>query len=317
VTARLIDAASGAYCWAGRHDARFSKNLSLHRDVARAIVAPLTGIVERLEAERTSRKAPHTLGAHDYYLRAVSTFAIFRSSFAADDLSAVQRLLAQSIALDPDHARAHALLADTFLISYQLPYNNHYIQAGALDLAHQSVDRALRLDDHLPLAHAMAGRVYGFKRLYGESLEAFRISQEINPQTADWRHATALIMAGEHARSVQVARTHMRNDPFHSAQAPMWLGVAHFMQGQYADALPCLRAATLRAPNSRGAHTWLAAALAQLGDRDAARREIHASLSIDPTFSLDQQRQLAAVCKNDADIDHHLDALLKAGLPEK
>jgi TolB-like protein/Tfp pilus assembly protein PilF len=317
VTARLVDEASGAYRWAGRYETRLNQNFSLQREIARAIIAPLTGIVERLEAEKTSLKAPETWHAHDYYLRAVATFSIFWSSFEAGDLSVVQRLLAQSIALDPKHARAHALLADTYLISYQLPYNNHYIQPGALDLAHQSVGRALQFDGHLPLAHAMAGRVYGFKRLYGESLDAFGRAQELNPQSADWRHATALIMAGQHARAVQVARTHIRNDPSHSAQTPMWLGVAHFMQGQYADAIPCLRTATLRAPNSRGAHTWLAAALAQLGDRDAARREINASLSIDPTFSLDHQKQLAAVCKNDSDIDHHLDALHKAGLPDK
>ena len=316
VIARLLDVASGAYRWTGRYDRELNKSFALQEELARAIVAALTEIVGRLEAERTLLKPPETWQAYDYYARAVGAFAVFWSSFESTDLSVVQRLLAQSIALDPNRASAHALLADTYLVAYQLPFDNHYIQPRALDLAHGSVCRALQLDSHLPFAHAMAGRVYGFKRQYEESIDAFERARELSPHSADWRHATALIMARQHAQAVEVAQTYIRNHPVYSPQAAMWLGVAHFMQGQYADALSCLRAAVLRAPNSRAAHTWSAANFAQIGDLDAARREVEASVIIDPTFSIDHQRQLAAVCKDEKDIAHHLDALRRAGLPD-
>jgi hypothetical protein len=59
----------------------------------------------------------------------------------------------------------------------------------------------------------------------------------------------------------------------------------------------------------------LAATYAQLGQIGAARRQVDAALCIEPTFTFEHQARLAAVCRYDRDIAHHLEALRKAGLP--
>ena len=87
------------------------------------------------------------------------------------------------------------------------------------------------------------------------------------------------------------------------------------MLRRYRDALPFLREYVLRVPNSRGAHLWSAANYAQWGRLKEARSEIAAALSIDPKFTVVSQAQ-QAICKHRRDLDHLLDGLRKAGLPE-
>ena len=153
-------------------------------------------------------------------------------------------------------------------------------------------------------------------RQYKELIAEFEKAGKLNPNSANWRLVMALIMMGQHARAVEVGQRYIRDDPFHPPIAFMWLGVAYFMLRRYSDALPYLRVAVQRAPNLRGARVHLAANFAQLSQIDAARGEVDAALRIEPTFTIEHHRRLAAVCRCDSDIAHHLDALRRAGLPD-
>ena len=66
--------------------------------------------------------------------------------------------------MESTYARAHALLAETYLIAYQFPFDAYYLNPNALDMAQGSVAQALQFDPQSPFAHAMAGRVL---RLHG------------------------------------------------------------------------------------------------------------------------------------------------------
>ena len=68
-------------------------------------------------------------------------------------------------------------------------------------------------------------------------------------------------------------------------------------------------------PNHYSPHLLLAAAYAQMGRMDNARRHTQEALRNDPTISLQAFAKRSAF-KNKADLDHYLDGLRKAGLPE-
>jgi adenylate cyclase len=62
-------------------------------------------------------------------------------------------------------------------------------------------------------------------------------------------------------------------------------------------------------------HLWLAAAYAQLGQLEQARKEAAEVLRINPGFTIEGWKRLA-VFKDPKDLDHNIDGLRKAGLPE-
>ena len=70
-----------------------------------------------------------------------------------------------------------------------------------------------------------------------------------------------------------------------------------------------------RDSNARGLRLWLAATYAQLRRIDDARRHAKELLRLWPNFSL--QRLAFLPYKNKRDLDHWIDGLRKAGLPEK
>jgi len=73
----------------------------------------------------------------------------------------------------------------------------------------------------------------------------------------------------------------------------------------------------LRVPNMRQGHVFLAANLAQLGQLDEAHAEAAEILRIDPKYTIDGTQRQLALFKRSEDVEHFLDGLREAGLPEK
>jgi hypothetical protein len=83
----------------------------------------------------------------------------FNSSFGVVDLYEVRRLLERSISLDPNYARAYAMLSATHMAAWVHPLDEDYFSAAALERAHRLAQKAVQLDPNLPLAHAQLGIV--------------------------------------------------------------------------------------------------------------------------------------------------------------
>jgi tetratricopeptide (TPR) repeat protein len=91
----------------------------------------------------------------------------------------------------------------------------------------------------------------------------------------------ALVIAGEYARAIDATQAHMRADPFYPARTVLWLGIAYYMLKRHSEALPDLREAVSRAPNTLGCHLWSAGNFAQLKRLEEAQREVGTVLQID------------------------------------
>src|SRR5262249_39914597 len=69
ITAQLIDAMTGAHCWAERYDRELHDTFAVQDEMARTIVALLAAHVSRAEIERALLKPPAAWEAYEYYLR--------------------------------------------------------------------------------------------------------------------------------------------------------------------------------------------------------------------------------------------------------
>ena len=317
ISAQLIDALTGAHRWGERYDRELKDVFAVQDEVSRTIVAILVAHVNKAEAERTLLKPPAIWQAYDFFMRALAIFTAMRSSFNVADLYEARRLLEQSIALDPLYARAYATLSITHLVAWAYPLDEDCLSAAALERAHSLARKAVQLDPNLPIAHANLGHVLTFRGQHEQSIPAFEKAIALNANFTDWRFGLTLQRAGEPARATQVIAAYMRYDPFYLPVAAGHLGLARYMLKEYSEALPPLRECTSRAPDMSLGHVWLAANLAQLGQLDEARAEAAEVLRLDPKYTIDGTQRRLALFKRPEDVEHFLDGLRKAGLPER
>ena len=316
ISAQLVDAVSGAHRWAERYDRQLEDAFALQDEVARAIAPILAAHVNKAEIERALNKPPVAWQAYDYYLRATHIQASYFSSFRAADLYEIRRLLEQSLALDPDYARACTMLSWTHFSAWIAALDGDHLNPAAFNRAYQQARKAVQLDPNLPEAQAMLGHVLGRRGEHDAAIAAFERALALNPNFTDWRFPLNLVCAGEPERAIAAMKRHMRLDPFYAPLAPMWLGAAQYMLKAYAQAVPPLQECVSRAPDVRGGHLWLAATYAQLGRLDEARAEAAEVLRIEPTWSNEGVGARIYDFRRIEDARHFLDGLRKAGLPD-
>jgi adenylate cyclase len=315
ITAQLIDAMTGANRWAERYDRELHDVFAVQDEVARAIVAILAALVNRAEIDRALLKPPAVWEAYEYYLRGAEAYSLHSTRRTPASLYGARRLLEQSLAIDPDYARACAMLSETYVYGYVEPLDRDYVNPAALDRALELAEAAVNLDARLPQAHAQLGHVLVFKRRHDAAIAAFERAFALNPNFIDNRFAFALSCAGEHTRAIEVLEANIRLDPFQPVIFSLGaMGMANYMLKRY-DAVRLLRECASRLPNLQACHVFLASAYAQSGQLEEASAAAAEVLRINPNFTIERWRCLA-VYKNPEDAEHRIDGLRKAGLPE-
>jgi adenylate cyclase len=315
ITAQLIDAMTGANRWAERYDRELHDVFAVQDEVARAIVAILAAVVNRAEIDRALLKPPAAWEAYEYYLRGAEAYSLHSTRRTTASLYDARRLLKQSLAIDPNYARACAMLSETYVYAYVEPLDCDYLNPAALDRALDLAETAVNLDAHLPQAHAQLGHTLIFKRRHDAAIAEFERAFALNPNFIDNRFAFALSCAGEHARAIEVLEANIRLDPFQPVIFSLGaMGMANYMLKRY-DTVRLLRECASRLPNLQACHVFLASAYAQSGQLEEASVEAAEVLRINPSFSIEKWKRLA-VYKNPKDAEHRIDGLRKAGLPE-
>jgi len=315
ISSQLIDATTGAHRWAERYDHKLEDTFAVQDEVARTIVRVLAVHVNKAETERALAKPPAAWQAYDHYLRAAHTFIRFHSSFDKEDLLQVRRSLDRALAIDPNYARAHALLSKSYIELCLHRWDDAGPWQAAIDGAYQSAREAVRLAPDLSGAHVALGWALNFMRQHEAAIAEFERATELNPNLTDHHFAFVLLVTGEPARAIQTLEAQMRLDPFYLPRVPSLLGFAYYLHGRYAEALAHLQTAAPRAPDHGHCRRYLAATYAQLGQLDKAREETAEALRIDPWFTIDQAI-FAKICKRPEDGEHFNDGLRKAGFPE-
>lgn len=316
ITGQLIETETGVHLWAGTFDRQRRDVVVLQGEIARTIVGHVVAHISRSEVERSLAKPSSDWQAYEYYLHAATAWTAFRWTYDRAHFDKARTFLQASINRDPFYARAHALLADTYMTAWQLPIDSDYLNPLGLHQACRLANRALQLNPALPMARVQAAFASGFLRQFDPVNEELEAILSFNPNYTDWRLAQAYVMMGNFSKAVVAGLAYESADPFHEPVVNLWLGAAYYMQERYDEALPFFQKLVARTPNSRAAHIWSAANYAQLGLRDMAKREVAETVRIDPRLTVGVARRLADVCKNRRDSEHYVEGLRIAGLPK-
>ncbi|WP_158088782.1 tetratricopeptide repeat protein [Thermoactinospora rubra] len=190
-----------------------------------------------------------------------------------------ERELRGALALDPQHARAHALLAIALAEQRMLP--------EAVDEAREAVRLA---PDHW-FSHYAAGRVYHRAHRPGDALAAARAALALVPEHApSWELlARVHIQAGQWPQAADAARRGLAVDPERATLAGL-LALALTALGDAAQARAAAARAVRLDPESALAHLAYGRAALAFGDPGEAARAFREVLRLDP--GIDQARDL-------------------------
>jgi TolB-like protein/DNA-binding winged helix-turn-helix (wHTH) protein/Tfp pilus assembly protein PilF len=319
ITAQLIDATTAEQIWGESYDRAVTNIFAVQDDVTQNIVTTLVAHVDRSELARISRKPTTSLAAYDLYLRGKALITMRHGDSRGDMVAEARRLFEQALAADPSYAPAVQGLAYTYAAAFLEPMRDGRLAAELRQ--HATIDRALvlaqhavELDPYLAEAHATLAWVLHWQYRRDEARAEFGRALELNPNLADGRFAHLLVHGGLASEAVAYMRRMMRQDPFPPPIYLSYLGNAYYMTGQYDAAYDTLRSGVERMPDYRALSVWLAAAAAQSGRDEEARKAARRVLSTAPNFTISGWLRHIGFDRQ-ADADRLADGLRKAGFP--
>ena len=107
LSTRLIEASTGAALWADKFDGNLDDVFAMQDAVAASVVGSIEPRLLDAEIARVERKSSSNWTAYDHYLRGVS----LTDQFTPASIDAAAKEFRAALAIDPDFALAHAMLA--------------------------------------------------------------------------------------------------------------------------------------------------------------------------------------------------------------
>jgi tetratricopeptide (TPR) repeat protein len=226
-----------------------------------------------------------------------------------------RRTAEEAIALDPEYAPPYHVLSVTHFMD--VIFRTTKSPKQSMTRAVELIQKAIALDDSYALAHGWLGFLYAFLRKYEESIMEAQKGVALDPNGAHgylYLNMT-LRFAGRFEEAVQAIEKAIRLNPFPpNTYFRMACGTYIFV-GRYEEAIAAGKKAVTVAPNDYQAHMLLAAAYSLAGRQEEARIVAEEVLRLNPKFSVAFWGKTLPF-KNQADREHYIGALRKAGLPE-
>jgi len=316
INAQLIDAINGHHLWADKYDRDLKDLFALQDEITMKVITELQVKMTKGEYARVLVKGTKNIEAYLKYLNGVQV--LFR--LTKEDIIKSRKMFKEIIALDPNYPSPHLMLGW-----------NYFVDAVWLgskspneDLAHaeDGARKALALDDSLGLPHGLLAEIYAVKKQWDKALAEAQLAVSKDPNTLTMRcQAETLKRVGRHGESVAWWEKVLRLNPYPPTFFLSESGHAYFLAGRYEDALAQHKRVLERAKKGEWnlvlAHENLAYAYAMLGQDEKARYHVAELLKIDPKYSCKWVALYwGKVFKNQADVDHFVNALRKAGLPD-
>ena len=317
VTAQLINSETGHHVWAERYDRELADIFDLQDEITRRIVVTLMPELERAEREKAVAKPPGNLDAWDCYLHGVAHL----NELTADAIPRAREMFQRAIALDPNYAKAYALLAMTYHREMWLDLADD--MEDAAERMMQAARAAVRLDDGDSLSHSVIAFAYVWQRKYDLAVREAQRALQLNPIDVNVNYAAGVTLsyAGRPAEAIPLMENAIRLSP-NDPRAPLYhqgLASAHFSVHRFEEACEWAMKALLEDSSMVAnamrtpANLVYLSSLGHLGRLDEARAFLDRT---DP-----EQLRIDAISqwvrkKMDSDTDALLlDGLRKAGLP--
>ncbi|HKC23304.1 MAG TPA: hypothetical protein VKF32_01110 [Thermoanaerobaculia bacterium] len=317
LSVQLVDAMSGAHLWAENYERAFSPEAAfeLQDDLVPRIVSTVAdqnGVLTRSMSEALRSKSEDALTPHEAALRAFSYF----ERVTPEEHAVVRRILERAVSEAPDHAGCWSMLSLMYSVEFADDFNP---EPNSLDRALAAAQRAVNLAATHALGHYALAFVYCLRKETASFRAAAERALALNPMDGSVMGLLGVLLStsGDMDRGCRMAEAAMQLNPNYPGLFRWAAFTKAYSQGQYAEALEI--AIRIDMPNYFYAYAARAAALGQLGRREAAEKELRELLALRPDYATAARREYSKWYDAEL-VERMLEGLRKAGLevpPEK
>ena len=184
ITAQLIDGMTNEHIWAERYDRDLNDIFALQDEISETIVKTLKLKLLPEEKKAIEQRGTNSLDAYNIYLMARQIYVSRNAAIRGSD--AIIRLCLGAIKIDPNYARAWALMALAQAIRAAT-------SSGSTDDGLAAAERALALDGSLAEAHAAVGRALMNRANYDGAREALEAALRLDPESLEGNMNSGLL----------------------------------------------------------------------------------------------------------------------------
>jgi TolB-like protein/class 3 adenylate cyclase/Tfp pilus assembly protein PilF len=309
ITAQLVDAKTGNHLWADRYDRELKDIFALQDEITLKIIAALQVKLTEGEQALITAWGTDNFEAYAKFLQGME----YARRFNAEGNLLARKMAEEVIALDPGYPQGYRLLGGTHMMDVWFGLSKS--PGKSLAEAVRLYQKAIAIYPSAADTRGLLGIVYTMMRQHEKGITELEKAIALNPNVAD-NHAFfgfVLHLNGRHKEALVEIKKAMRLNPFPRSFYFMYLGNAYMYEGMYGESITAYKKALRVQPNNLFPHLRLAAVYSLLDRKEEAHAEAAEVLRINPKFSLEHFSKTIPF-KNQADTEHLINALRKAGL---
>ncbi len=282
ITAQLIEGSKDSQVWAERYDRDLNDIFELQDEISQAIVKALKLQLLPKEKKAIEQRGTDNVEAYNLYLMARQYYITGNVGDVRRD-EAIIRMCGRATEIDPDYARAWALMA---LGQMALRFDHGGRGDGGLAAA----ERALALDANLAEAHAVKASYFGENGQHENASTEIDVALRLDPESHEVNTSAAFVSFRQHRlddaiRYWEKATTLMETD----AHSPCMLITCYTALSDRQAALRVAQITVSRAEKALAqdakngsAMGYGVSGLTTLGQVERAKEWINRALLIDP-----------------------------------
>jgi len=278
ITAQLIDAEDDSHLWSRNFDRDYGDVFAIQDEIAEAVTSALELSLQGETKQRIDREGTDNLEAFEEYSKAIDNLRVS----TVDSVQRAAEQLQRAIELDPDFARAHAMLGHMYLAYEYTDFRWAELGYGELKgRARDAANTALRIAPGMSTALTLLGHLTEDVDVKGQ---LFREAVENGPNDTLALRAYASYLFTRKLQvteSTELARKLIRLDPLDDRNH--WrLGQQQMMQNQIPAALQTIAQGKEKIPNSNWLRDLESMCYLRLGDYRSAIVAEYETLELNP-----------------------------------
>lgn len=275
ITAQLIDIDSNFHLWSETYDGSLDDIFTVQEGIARAIARTLQVTLMPETAEMLAKPTTADNEAYKLYLIGLGHL---RSDRTVENMERAVEFFDRALRRDPRFALAEAGLCSAYMQIYE---SRH--EEANVDKAIETCLAARDRDGSLVEVHTALGRMYFQTGRLELAIESLERAVKLNPRYAEARRwlGRAFDRAGEFEQAEAQLRKAVELDPMHWA-AYASLGSFLMYQGRLDETETVFRRAAVYQGNA-SAFANLGAIYVKMGRFEDAEKDLRRSLEIEPT----------------------------------
>ena len=308
IRAQLIDGSTDRHLWAESYDAVMKNIFDLQDEITGKIAAALAVKLTQDEKKRVARKYTENMEAYDFFLKGLE----YQNRNTQEAQAQALQMYEAAIELDSEFSLAYALLGLIHLHEWTFGWSQ---DPRSLEQSFELAQKAITLDNSLPVGHHVLGYVYLWKKQHVQAIAELEEAIVLSPNSADGLAGLGGILnwAGNPEKAIGLIKKAMRLNP----KDPYWylwiLGHSYFLTNHHEEAIETLKSVLDRNPYFMPAHFYLAASYIEQGRQEEARAEVAELKRLGSRTSAEASKQKLPY-KDQEVLERLFDNLRKAGL---